>query len=207
MRRLRLHRPSPALVVACIALLVALSGTSYAAIVLPRGSVGTIQLKTGAVTSLKVKDGTLTLIDVAPAERAKLKGDVGAQGLKGDKGEKGEQGAKGDKGEQGTKGDKGAIGDKGAKGEKGEPGISKYTLVEKKGSTTAKFLAVQVNCPSGTRALGGGGGTPTPGAGVSMRNSFPVGGTQPGWLVVAEAKTPGNGWSYEVDAVCAAVAS
>jgi len=204
MRRLRLHRPSPALVVACIALLVALSGTSYAAIVLPRGSVGTIQLKNGAVTSMKVKDGTMTLVDVAPAERAKLKGDAGAPGLKGDKGE---QGAKGDKGEQGAKGDKGATGDKGAKGDKGEPGISKYTLVEKKGSTTAKFLAIQVNCPSGTRPLGGGGGTPTPGAGVSMRNSFPVGGTQPGWLVVAEAKTPGNGWSYEVDAVCAAVTS
>lgn len=197
----RLHRPSPALVVACIALIVALSGTSYAAVVLPRGSVGTIQLKNGAVTSLKVKDGTMTLIDVAPAERAKLKGDVGAQGLKG---ERGEQGAKGDKGEQGTKGDKGASGDKGAKG---EPGISRYALVEKKGSTTAKFLAIQVNCPSGTRPLGGGGGTPTPGAGVSMRNSFPVGGTQPGWLVVAEAKTPGNGWSYEVNAVCAAVTS
>jgi len=197
----RLHRPSPALVVACIALIVALSGTSYAAVVLPRGSVGTIQLKNGAVTSLKVKDGTMTLIDVAPAERAKLKGDVGAQGLKG---ERGEQGAKGDKGEQGTKGDKGATGDKGAKG---EPGISRYALVEKKGSTTAKFLAIQVNCPSGTRPLGGGGGTPTPGAGVSMRNSFPVGGTQPGWLVVAEAKTPGNGWSYEVNAVCAAVTS
>ena len=197
----RLHRPSPALVVACLALIVALSGTSYAAVVLPRGSVGTIQLKNGAVTSLKVKDGTMTLIDVAPAERAKLKGDVGAQGLKG---ERGEQGAKGDKGEQGTKGDKGATGDKGAKG---EPGISRYALVEKKGSTTAKFLAIQVNCPSGTRPLGGGGGTPTPGAGVSMRNSFPVGGTQPGWLVVAEAKTPGNGWSYEVNAVCAAVTS
>src|SRR5215217_5950208 len=185
---LRLHRPSPALVVACIALIVALSGTSYAAIALPRGSVGTIQLKNGAVTSLKVKDGTMTLVDVAPAERAKLKGDAGAQGAKGDKGAPGEKG------------------DKGAAGAKGDPGVSKYSLVEKTGSTTSKFLAVQVNCPSGTQPLGGGGGTPTPGAGVSIRNSFPVGGSQPGWLVVAEAKTPGAGWSFEVDAVCAAVA-
>ena len=37
MRRFRLQRPSPALVVACLALLVALSGTGYAAVVLPRG--------------------------------------------------------------------------------------------------------------------------------------------------------------------------
>jgi hypothetical protein len=194
MRPFRLHRPSPALVVACIALIVALSGTGYAAVVLPRGSVGTVQLKNGAVNSSKVKDSSLTLLDVAPAERAKLKGDAGAAGAKGD------TGAKGDKGD---KGDKGATGDKGAPG---APGVSGYVLVEKKASTTNKFLAVQVNCPSGTKPLGGGGGTPTPGAGVSVRNSFPVGGTQPGWLVVAEAKTPGTGWSYEVDAVCAAVA-
>jgi len=194
MHRSRFHRPSPALVVACIALIVALSGTGYAAVVLPRGSVGTVQLKNGAVNSSKVKDSSLTLLDVAPAERAKLKGDAGAAGAKGD------TGAKGDKGD---KGDKGATGDKGAPG---APGVSGYVLVEKKASTTNKFLAVQVNCPSGTKPLGGGGGTPTPGAGVSVRNSFPVGGTQPGWLVVAEAKTPGTGWSYEVDAVCAAVA-
>ena len=194
MRPFQLHRPSPALVVACIALIVALTGTSYAAGVLPRASVGTVQLKNGAVNSLKVKDSSLTLLDVAPRDRAKLKGATGAAGPKGDPGPKGDAGAKGDKG---------AAGEKGAPG---APGVGGYVPVEKKASTTAKFLAIQVNCPSGTRPLGGGGGTPTPGAGVSVRNSFPVGGTQPGWLVVAEAKTPGTGWSYEVDAVCAAVA-
>ena len=203
MRPFQLHRPSPALVVACIALIVALTGTSYAAGVLPRASVGTVQLKNGAVNSLKVKDSSLTLLDVAPGDRAKLKGATGAAGPKGDPGPKGDAGAKGDKGAAGAKGDKGAAGEKGAPG---APGVSGYALVEKTASTTAKFLAVQVNCPAGTRPLGGGGGTPTPGAGVSVRNSFPVGGTQPGWLVVAEAKTPGTGWSYEVDAVCAAVA-
>src|SRR5215208_5451017 len=88
MHRSRFHRPSPALVVACIALLVALSGTGYAAVVLPRASVGTIQLKNGAVNSLKVKDSSLTLLDVAPAERANLKGDAGAAGAKGDTGAK-----------------------------------------------------------------------------------------------------------------------
>ena len=173
---------------------MALTGTSYAAGVLPRASVGTVQLKNGAVNSLKVKDSSLRLLDVAPGDRAKLKGATGAAGPKGDPGPKGDAGAKGDKG---------AAGEKGAPG---APGVGGYVPVEKKASTTAKFLAIQVNCPSGTRPLGGGGGTPTPGAGVSVRNSFPVGGTQPGWLVVAEAKTPGTGWSYEVDAVCAAVA-
>jgi hypothetical protein len=51
--------PSPAMVVACIALTVALGGVSYAA-TLPRNSVGTAQLKRGAVTAVKVRRNTLT---------------------------------------------------------------------------------------------------------------------------------------------------
>jgi hypothetical protein len=57
-------RPSPALIVASIALFVALSGIGYTAVVLPAGSVGTKQLKRGAVTSLKVKDNSLTGRDI-----------------------------------------------------------------------------------------------------------------------------------------------
>jgi len=54
--------PSPALVVALIALFVALSGTSYAAITasLPKNSVGTKQLKNNAVTSKKIKNRAVT---------------------------------------------------------------------------------------------------------------------------------------------------
>lgn len=53
------HRPSPAMVIAIVALIVALGGTGYAAIKLPANSVGTAQLKKDAVTSLKVKNGSL----------------------------------------------------------------------------------------------------------------------------------------------------
>ena len=52
-------RPSPALVLACLALLVSLGGAGYAAVVLPAGSVGTKQLKRNAVSSPKVKDFSL----------------------------------------------------------------------------------------------------------------------------------------------------
>jgi len=50
----RRFAPSPAMVVALIALFVALGGTSYAALTLPKNSVGTKQLKDGAVTAAKI---------------------------------------------------------------------------------------------------------------------------------------------------------
>jgi hypothetical protein len=48
------------MVVALVALFVALSGTSYAAMKLPRNSVGTAQLKNRAVTGKKVRADSLT---------------------------------------------------------------------------------------------------------------------------------------------------
>lgn len=57
----RIARPSPALVVAVIALVFAMAGSGYAAIQsLPKKSVGTKQLKANAVTGAKVKNNTLT---------------------------------------------------------------------------------------------------------------------------------------------------
>ena len=59
MRRMMSRRPSPSMAVAFLALLVALGGTSYAVVQLPRGSVGNAQLKRNAVTTSKVKNGSL----------------------------------------------------------------------------------------------------------------------------------------------------
>jgi hypothetical protein len=62
----RISRPSPALVVACIALLVALGGTSIAAVnQLAANSVGTSQLKNNAVVTAKIKSGGVTASDIA----------------------------------------------------------------------------------------------------------------------------------------------
>jgi hypothetical protein len=62
---LKLKGPSPAMVVACLALAIALSGVGYAAITIPRKSVGTAQLKSNAVTSPKVGLNALTGNDIA----------------------------------------------------------------------------------------------------------------------------------------------
>ena len=59
--------PSPAMIVACIALAVALSGASYAAIVLPKNSVGTKQLRPNAVKSSKIAPNQVTGDDVNEA--------------------------------------------------------------------------------------------------------------------------------------------
>jgi hypothetical protein len=59
----RKRRPSPAMIVACSALAVSLSGVGYAATVLPKNSVGTAQLKKNAVVSAKVKNRTLLAAD------------------------------------------------------------------------------------------------------------------------------------------------
>jgi hypothetical protein len=64
--RRRLRAPSPALVISLIALFVALGGTSYAAIHLPKNSVGSKQLKKNAVTSKKIKNGAVTASKINP---------------------------------------------------------------------------------------------------------------------------------------------
>ncbi len=55
MKRILRRMPSPAMVVACISLAVALGGTSYAAITLPRNSVGPLQLRANAVNAKKLQ--------------------------------------------------------------------------------------------------------------------------------------------------------
>ena len=65
MRKL-LRRPSPAMVVACLALLVALGGTSVAAVnQLGRNTVGTPQLVNGAVTNSKIRNNAVNSSKVA----------------------------------------------------------------------------------------------------------------------------------------------
>ena len=61
----RIPRPSPAMVVACTALLVALGGTGYAAITLPRNSVGPGQIRIGAVSNTKLAKAAVTGAKVA----------------------------------------------------------------------------------------------------------------------------------------------
>jgi hypothetical protein len=67
-------RPSPALVIACLALLVALGGRGYADVLrVPFNSVGVMQLQPNAVVSSKVRNHSLRAIDFA-ADQLGVKG-------------------------------------------------------------------------------------------------------------------------------------
>jgi len=58
-RTLRLRRPSPAMVVAFIALGLALGGTSYAVVKPGKNTVGSRQLRNNAVSAVKLKAGAV----------------------------------------------------------------------------------------------------------------------------------------------------
>jgi hypothetical protein len=104
MHRLRL--PSPAFVVAMIALFLALGGTAFAA---KRYLItSTKQVKNSSLTGADVKNGSLTTKDLA-------KGTV-RQGPAGATGPAGSRGATGPKGDAGPKGDTGPEGEPGANG-------------------------------------------------------------------------------------------
>jgi hypothetical protein len=100
MARTRFHRPSPALVIALLALFVALGGTGYAALKLPKNSVSSKQIRKGAVknsdlaanavTGPKVKRGSL---DRSDFKAGTLGG--GGGGARGPRGPKGATGASG----------------------------------------------------------------------------------------------------------------
>jgi hypothetical protein len=167
MRR-KFRIPSPATVIAVIALLVALGGTSYAAVVLPANSVGTAQLRNSAVNSLKVKDRSLLARDFAPGQiPAGPAGPTGAAGPAGPAGATGPAGAAA-----------GAI-------------VHVTSVPAPPGTTTSGIAA----CASGQKATGGGvylNGTttdndhlttsaPVTPTGATTFNTVADGGTATGW--------------------------
>ncbi len=100
-------RPSPAMVVAVIALVGSLGGTSYAAATLAKNSVGSAQLRTNAVTSAKVKNGTLLAKDFKAGQLPA--GKTGPAGATGPAGPAGAQGPAGPAGPQGPIGPSHAL--------------------------------------------------------------------------------------------------
>jgi hypothetical protein len=87
---IRRLRPSPAMVVACVALVFAMTGAGYAAGMLGPNTVGTKQLKKNAVISSKVKNRSLLAVDFKAGQLPA--GPPGAPGAPGAPGQQGPPG-------------------------------------------------------------------------------------------------------------------
>ena len=137
MRRISFRRPSPALVLAAIALGVALSGTSYATVLnVPRNSVGTAQLKSSAVTAQKLAPNAVTSAKVR--NRSLQRADFAPGQLP-----------------AGPTGPQGPAGPAGPAGAAGAPGLSQVERIEVTtavNSTSPKTS--QMPCPTGKRLIG-----------------------------------------------------
>jgi hypothetical protein len=168
--RLRSHL-TYANVVATLALFIALGGSSYAALQLPKGSVGGKQLKKNAVTSPKVRPGSLLLSDIKPSARAGL---VGPQGPAGPQGVPGAQGPQGPQGAQGPQGEAGAT------------NVTVRSAQTTGGVTADGFHSLTAECQPGERATGGGPiifGYQSRNVDMAFSVPTPSTGTPTGWLV------------------------
>lgn len=142
-------------VTATLALFLTFGGVSYAAVELPRDSVGTPQLRDGAVDSAKIKDGALQYEDFGFGQiPAGLKGPQGDRGVRGTRGARG---AKGDRGAPGAAGATGAPGAPGAAGAAGATSVLARTSGEVDlGLQYGVAHTAVAQCAAGERAVGGG---------------------------------------------------
>jgi hypothetical protein len=187
MHRLTQHRPSPAFVLALVALVFALTGTGIAAVAaLPANSVGTAQLKKSAVVSGKIKDGQVRSQDIANStiltqdihNGTLLRVDFKPNQLP-----------------------------TGAPGPQGPPGVSGLQRADVSTSTdSGSPKSVAATCPAGKRTIGGGARVTGPGSSeVSITDSFPeADGSK--WNTRAIEVNPTNQtWALTAFAICATV--
>src|SRR4051812_11521934 len=117
------------------AVFIALGGTSYAAVKIPRNSVGSAQIKTGGVGSSDVKNGALVVQDFKAGQLP-----AGAKGDKGDKGDKGADGTNGTNGSDGA-----------------NPAVTTVFFQATSDLANGANANYGVFCPPGKQAIGGGG--------------------------------------------------
>jgi hypothetical protein len=131
-------RVSPATVIACIALLVALGGTSIAATHLGARTVGTAQLKNSAVTNSKLASNAVTTSKVR--NHSLLRVDFASGQIP--------TGPRGPVGPPGAAGHAGARGPTGPAGPPGSGASTLWALVSGSGGITASSSGVTVQHPS-----------------------------------------------------------
>jgi hypothetical protein len=176
--RISIRRPSPALVISCIALAIALGGTGYATVLqVPRNSVGPAQLKTGAVTNPKLARNAVTSIKVANGSLVRADFRPGSLPA-------------------------GPVGPAGPAGPAGPPGLSGLERVESTSLNNSANKSHFMACPAGKRLVGGGARVNPGSLTVTLVQSFPDN-DNVYRATAREIVATGSSWSITVFAVCA----
>jgi len=189
MRGISLEHPSPAMVVACIALGVALGGTSYATVLsVPNNSVTTAKIKNGAVTTAKLKNDAVTAPKITAG--AVTSSEVKNSSLLAVDFRPGQLPA----------------GPTGPQGPPGISGLERFDVLSASSSSPSR--EARVTCPAGKRPVGGGARVIGNGASVvSITENFPDS-DKVHWNAKANevVATPLT-WQLQAYALCATVAS
>ena len=178
-------------VMATAAVFFALGGVSYAAVVIPKNSVGNPQLKANAVTTEKIKNGTLLAADFR--RRQLPRGATGARGATGMTGSQGPQGPQGPHGQRGPP---------------GTPGISNYKVVVNPeiAAPAGTQTSNSADCPAQTMVVSGGvataGGISTS---VNVNSSYPITNEDKWEAIVNNNSTTPT--LFDIIAICATVGS
>ncbi len=177
--RMRVHRPSPALVISCIALAVALGGTSYATVFqVPRNSVGPLQLKANAVVTRKIAGNAVTTAKVLNGTL--VPADFRSSTLP-----------------------SGPAGPAGPAGPPGMSGLERIEISSPSNSNASKTLALP--CPTGKRLVGGGARlNGTISDRLALQYSYPADDNTYRARSVETAVTPAL-WGMTIFAICAVV--
>ena len=186
-----IRMPSPATMIALVALFVASTGTAVAS-----GLITGASVKNGSLYGIDVHNGSLTSVDVRNHSLLPVdfKGGLPA----------------GPRGPQGEPGQQGPVGAPGASGAQGAPGVSGWVrtfVVDGPFDSTSKKVG-EATCPAGKKLLAGGGrlhhlqAVPPP---IAIQESYAV--DEDTWRIVgAETSPTAASWEPVVVIVCAEVA-
>jgi hypothetical protein len=193
---MKIRIPSPALVVAAVALLLGLSGTAVAGALITgkqiaNNTVASIDVKNGSLQGLDVRNGSLTGLDVKDGS---LKATDFAPGLL-------------SAGPAGVAGPQGPQGPQGPAGPQGAPGVAALQIVFADSPSSSDFVRqVEVSCPAGKQVVGGGAHLWQAAGKVALDESYPSNATT--WRATAyEVNATALNWHIRAYAICASVAS